>query len=553
MSDPSDNAGGGATPEPRGRSPWAPVCNHGSGGTTVGREDGVVEESLVGTTVGSYRVLSLIGQGGIGSVYSAEHPLIGARVAIKVLHAQFAAMPGMGDRFVREARATNLVPSPYVVRIQDFGQLPDGRQYAVMDHLKGAALDQLLENTGPLSLQRALQLLVQAASALSAAHDAGIVHRDIKPDNLFVTMESGAERLRILDFGIAKLMETQASEGQTVAGMLVGTPSYCSPEQAMQQPVGPPADVFALGAVAYEMLVGTQLFTAANVFELLADKIRGGDVQLRGRVTFEAPLVDLLESMLRFDPSQRPAMKSVERALSGLLASCDPSQVVSAQTSSTPSLPAASVSPTPKTAGFASPVADLCPATDGSEPPSSTATQRSSASVPPANPRPTASVPARTVMGLGPTGPRDTGSATRAPMTFTPSAIIEPRRGVPASALLGLAALPIVFLAILVPWVFASGSEPAPQGPPAPSVSIGPAALAGVEQPAVVEPSPVSSARPPKAPASTTAAPAKPASTKPSIPVKTAAPKRASTKTTSSVNTAPPKAGSEVLVDPFSN
>ncbi len=277
--------------------------------------------SLEGCWAGPYRIDALIGQGATGSVYLGEHPHIGAQVAIKVLHEDVARIPGVSDRFVREARASNMVDSPHVLHVRDFGKLDDGRDYAVMDYLRGLPLDSLLESEGPMAPLRALRLLAQAASGLAAAHQSGVLHRDVKPSNLFVTVGTDGEHLYILDFGIAKLLESHAwSATQTEVGVLVGTPGYCAPEQALQQNIGPAADVYALATVAYEMLTGLPLFNGASVVELLADKVRAQKVELPG-LPEDTPalLVYLLERMLSREPAARPSMWEVESQLRAIL------------------------------------------------------------------------------------------------------------------------------------------------------------------------------------------------------------------------------------------
>jgi serine/threonine-protein kinase len=198
------------------------------------------DRSLLGAAVGRYHIVGILGRGGIGTVFLAEHPEIGARVAIKVLHPHVAVMPGMSKRFVREARATNIVDNPHVLKIQDFGKLDDGRDYAVMPYLRGSPLDKLMGTAKRLPLSRALRLLLQASDGISAAHACGITHRDVKPANMFVTDQRGDDHLFVLDFGIARLVESEGASAITSTGMLVGTPGYCAPEQARQGAVGPP-------------------------------------------------------------------------------------------------------------------------------------------------------------------------------------------------------------------------------------------------------------------------------------------------------------------------
>ncbi len=280
-----------------------------------------------GAMVGPYRIEALLGQGATGSVYLGVHPRIGAQVAIKILHDDVAQMPGIGDRFVREARASNMVDSPHVLRIHDFGKLDDGRDYAVMDFLRGQPLDSIIEGDGPLPLLRALPLFVQIASGLAAAHRAGVLHRDVKPGNLVICPGPEGDHVYILDFGIAKLLDGPAySESATMEGSFVGTPSYCAPEQCLHQPAGPAADVYAFASVAHEALTGRLLFTAPSVVELLADKVRTQRVTLHG-LPDDTPemLIHLLQRMLARDPASRPSMREVEthlRIISEDYASC---------------------------------------------------------------------------------------------------------------------------------------------------------------------------------------------------------------------------------------
>jgi serine/threonine-protein kinase len=318
--------------------------------------------SLEGCWAGPYRIDALLGQGATGSVYLGEHPRIGAQVAIKVLHEDVARIPGVSDRFEREARASNMVDSPHVLHIRDFGKLDDGRDYAVMDYLRGLPLDSLVESEGPMAPLRTVRLLTQAASGLAAAHQSGVLHRDIKPSNLFVTVGAEGEHLFILDFGIAKLLESHVwSATQTEAGVLVGTPGYCAPEQALQQNVGPAADVYALATVAYEMLTGVPLFEGASVVELLADKVRTERVDLSGLPEgTPALLVYLLERMLSRDPAGRPSMWEVESQLHSILDALLPPLSVppgEIEANERPSLPSTSRSQPSST----SPVLDIRP------------------------------------------------------------------------------------------------------------------------------------------------------------------------------------------------
>lgn len=278
-------------------------------------DDNDWEVALLGAAVGRYRITRILGRGGIGTVYLGEHPEIGARVAIKVLHPHVAVLPGMRKRFLREARATNIVDNPHVLKVLDFGRIDDGRDYAVMEYLRGMPLDKLLAQPERVPLERALRLTMQAAQGIAAAHACDITHRDVKPANLFLTTVGGADHLYVLDFGIARLMESHNSSSCTATGMLVGTPAYCAPEQAKQSVVGPPADVYALGTVAYELLTGKPLFSAPTVFELLAQKLNRKNVLDALDPGLPPALRPLLESMLAPAPEQRPTMRQVYEKL----------------------------------------------------------------------------------------------------------------------------------------------------------------------------------------------------------------------------------------------
>src|ERR1041385_6396596 len=185
-----------------------------------------------GTQVGAYRVLHRIGAGGMGSVWLAEHTMLGRRAAIKVLHSTFSRDPAIVTRFFNEARAATAIDDPGIVQIFDFGEHVDGSAYIVMELLEGETLEQRLSRLGRLGVRDALRIMRQIASSLGAAHQRGIVHRDLKPENIFIVRDPevpGGERAKILDFGIAKL--TGDSIVKTQTSSVMGTPIYMSPEQ----------------------------------------------------------------------------------------------------------------------------------------------------------------------------------------------------------------------------------------------------------------------------------------------------------------------------------
>ncbi|HEX2673509.1 MAG TPA: serine/threonine-protein kinase [Polyangiaceae bacterium] len=219
----------------------------------------VSAESRVGQVIADkYRVVRLLGRGGMGEVYEARHVVVGRRFALKFLHQHLARGRDSLSRFLREAQAAGALDSEHVAAVLDFDTSADGSPFLVMEYLAGESLATLLKREGPLPVPRATAILLQVCSGLEVAHRAGIVHRDLKPDNLFVTRQAnGAELIKILDFGIAKLTEPSSDGAITSSGAILGTPFYMAPEQARgEKAVDFRADIYALGVMAYELLSG---------------------------------------------------------------------------------------------------------------------------------------------------------------------------------------------------------------------------------------------------------------------------------------------------------
>ena len=231
---------------------------------------------LAGTQVGAYRVLRQIGAGGMGSVWLAEHSMLGRKAAIKVLHASFSSRPEIVARFFNEARAATATSDAGIVQVFDFGHHVDGSAYIVMEMLEGETLGKRLATHGPLRLEDALRLVRQVAGSLGAAHAVGIVHRDLKPENIFLVPDAeipGGLRAKILDFGIAKLVGDQTVKTHTAAVM--GTPAYMSPEQCRGAgQVDQRSDVYALGCVLFTLLTGAPPFEAEGVGDIIAMHLR---------------------------------------------------------------------------------------------------------------------------------------------------------------------------------------------------------------------------------------------------------------------------------------
>ncbi len=225
-------------------------------------------DALLGSLVdGRYEVLTVLGEGGMGTVYEVKHRALGKRFALKALRKDLTADVEIAARFIQEARTAAAVSHPGLVEITDFGRLESGQVYFVMELLEGQSLAALLRHGGPLPAARGLDIVRQLVHALKAAHDASIVHRDLKPDNIHVGRgDCEQDLVKVVDFGLAKVI---GSSKLTRAGMVFGTPHYMSPEQAAGEVVDHRADIYALGIVMYEMFTGKVPFEADSYMGVL--------------------------------------------------------------------------------------------------------------------------------------------------------------------------------------------------------------------------------------------------------------------------------------------
>ncbi|MBV70040.1 MAG: hypothetical protein CMH52_01700 [Myxococcales bacterium] len=228
---------------------------------------------LVGTTLGGRYVLKdVIGRGGMGTVYAAEQPSVDRTVAIKVLNQEFAENPMVVRRFHQEAQAASKLTHPNTISVYDFGET-DGSLYIVMEHLVGETLKSLLKRTGRLTLNRTCLIVRQVLKSIAQAHAAGVIHRDLKPDNIFITrIGDGSEFVKVLDFGVAKLRKADDSDTTlTQMGAVFGTPKYMAPEQTQNIDLDGRSDLYSVGIILYELLLGTVPFDGENPLAILMD------------------------------------------------------------------------------------------------------------------------------------------------------------------------------------------------------------------------------------------------------------------------------------------
>ncbi|HVJ19335.1 MAG TPA: serine/threonine-protein kinase, partial [Polyangiaceae bacterium] len=214
-----------------------------------------------------YEIESYLGRGSMGTVYRCRHRVLDKHFAVKIIRHELAREAEAVGRFVTEAKAASAIGSKHIVEVLDFGELPDGAVYILMEYLHGQTLYKELEQTPRLAPARAIDIAIQIAGALGAAHHAAIVHRDLKPDNVFLTRAAGKDFVKILDFGIAKVQRSGSK--LTQAGTVIGTPAYMSPEQAMGRETDQRTDVYALGIMLYEMVCGQVPFDAESPLAVL--------------------------------------------------------------------------------------------------------------------------------------------------------------------------------------------------------------------------------------------------------------------------------------------
>ena len=329
------------------------------------------DDELCGLSVGAlidnrYIVEEWIGSDGVGIVYRCRHKSIGKQVAVKVLRKDLARLAAAPRRLLIEAQAASAIGNEHIIDITDFGTLPNGSSYLVMELLDGLPLADLITNQGTLPLARVLAIGKQIAEGLMAAHKAGIVHRDLKPENIFLVRRKTDDFVKILDFGIAKIAPVD-SRPLTGAGMIIGTPDYMSPEQAAGAEIDQRVDIYSLGVILYQLAAGRVPFYASNYLGLLTKIMTEPPPPFRALIPrppvppeFEGIVLKCLEKQprLRFQSMQELllALEGVEQLIMAP-AAAESSAAVPRQSASQPSAPSVE----PRSAGSLSAVSGQFP------------------------------------------------------------------------------------------------------------------------------------------------------------------------------------------------
>ena len=298
---------------------------------------------MIGRVLGSYRIVRELGRGGMGTVYLAEYTLLGREAAIKVLRPELSTNHALVTRFFNEARAATAIRHLGIVEVYDFGYDDDGVAFIVMEYLRGESLARRIGRRR-LEPTQALTVIRQIAAPLAAAHRAGIVHRDLKPDNVFIVADdeaAGGERMKLLDFGVAKLSAQMTSGEHAQSGVIVGTPTYMAPEQCRGVAIDHRADLYSLGCILYRLLCGVPPFSGEGVGDILTGHIHLPPPSPSEKVPGLDPAIDeLVVRLLAKRPEERP--RSAEELVRAIDAIVGPVREVSGDG-------AAATTPTPTT------------------------------------------------------------------------------------------------------------------------------------------------------------------------------------------------------------
>lgn len=282
--------------------------------TTLCPSDGIAlektDDSLLGQTLaGKYRIEERLSEGGMGTVYRGTHVLMDKTVAVKVLRPSLAADEKIVARFSREARAASRINHPHALSVTDFGEDENGVVFLVMEYLHGQTLKELIRSEGPMALPRVVEIITQVGGALDEAHGQGVVHRDLKSENIMLLTATSDDYAKVLDFGIAKIIEAEGEydAGLTSPGLVIGTPQYMSPEQCSQAPdIDARTDIYSLGIIIFEMLVGHVPFTGESPTAIMLKQMQQAPPSLtEERSDIPAAIATVVNRALQKRPEHR--------------------------------------------------------------------------------------------------------------------------------------------------------------------------------------------------------------------------------------------------------
>src|SRR6185312_5739653 len=298
-------------------------------GTPLVKNPDAMKLDLVGQILADrYRVVRLVGEGGMGQVYEAQHVNINKRFALKLLRPEIVSNGEAVARFRQEAWASSSIGHENIIEIEDFATLPSGSVYLAMEFLDGKALSERMREEPPLPFAESLDVMLQVVSGLAAAHDKGIVHRDMKPENIFLGQKYGRPLVKILDFGIAKVSGAEGNRSLTRTGTIFGTPHYMSPEQALGKTLDHRADIYSVGVIMYELFTGKVPFEAESFMGILTKHITTQPTPPR-QVAPERDISPAIEAVimraLAKEPEERyQSMAELTAELAGIAAEVAP-------------------------------------------------------------------------------------------------------------------------------------------------------------------------------------------------------------------------------------
>ena len=389
-------------------------------------------DPLLGKVIADrYLLVEKIGQGGSGTIYRGEHTTLRKRVAVKILHAQLSTDDTALERFRREATTVAELDNDHILQVLDFGRTDDNRLFFAMEYLEGETLTKVLERDKQLPIPRAIDILTQIAEALMEAHGLGYVHRDLRPRNVFLINKRGrADFVKLLDFGLAKLVLPNLEAKQTAMGMTFGDPRYMSPEQARGEALDRRSDIYSLGAIAYEVLTGAPPYTGSGTFEILQQHLDAPVPRVRDR---RPDCPEWLDAAVQRALAKKPDGRfvTVLKLLESLRAQQPPAPADASEKAAHAKLSAERPVPAPAPASAPAVATPVVPSMGPPTRPRAAAVEQ----LPPSSPRETLAMTTLGQHGAADKKPKkETKKAESAAPEPAAPATVEPRRATPVPA-----------------------------------------------------------------------------------------------------------------------